>query len=66
LTEEELQRVYDPFFKGRCAGPGAGLGLTLARHLMELHGGLFTLENRSFGNGAKASLYLRPKPEVRV
>jgi hypothetical protein len=40
--------------------------LTLARHLMELHGGLFTLENRTFGSGGKSSLYLRPKLEVGV
>lgn len=66
VGEEELQRVYDPFFKGRCPGPGAGLGLTLARNLMELHGGLFTLQNKTFGKGAKATLYLRAKAASRV
>lgn len=66
LNEEELQSVFDPFFKGRSSGSGAGLGLTVAKRMVELHGGIITVENKSFGSGAKVSVLLRQKPPVRV
>lgn len=66
LNEEELQRAFDPFFKGRSNGPGAGLGLTVAKKIIELHGGIIAVENKSFGSGAKATLMLRQQPAMAV
>jgi len=64
LTPEELERVFDPFYKGARSGPGAGLGLTVARQLVDLHGGRITVENKAFGKGAKVTVMLRLKPPV--
>lgn len=66
MTEEELQRAFDPFYKGRHTGSGSGLGLTVAKKLIELHGGILQVENRTFGSGLKVSLLLRPKPGLRL
>ena len=66
LTEEELVKVFDPFFKGTKGGPGAGLGLTVARQLVELHGGSITVGNKAFGKGAKVTVMLRLKPPAIV
>jgi len=66
MTEEELQRAFDPFYKGKHSGKGSGLGLTVGKKLMELHGGFMQVENRTFGSGLKVSLLLRPKPGVRL
>ncbi len=66
MNEEELQRAFDPFYKGRHTGAGSGLGLTVAKKLVELHGGIMLLENRTFGSGLKVSLLLRPKPGARL
>jgi signal transduction histidine kinase len=45
---------------------GLGLGLAIVRHLVELHGGIITAENRNDGPGAVFSLkLLHPTGELR-
>jgi signal transduction histidine kinase/CheY-like chemotaxis protein len=42
MTADELERVFEPFERGRAAGPsapGTGLGLTISKMLTELMGG---------------------------
>jgi signal transduction histidine kinase len=57
LTEHALAHAFDPFFSDKPAGRQAGLGLTLARRLVEAHHGRLTLENRP-GGGALATIRL--------
>jgi signal transduction histidine kinase len=46
-----MSRVFEPFFRvdpaRRKSGPGAGLGLAIAKEIVERHGGKLTLQNRS-------------------
>jgi len=54
IPETELPRLFDPFVRAaqRKGGPGGvGLGLAIARGLVEAHGGQITAENRA-GGGA--------------
>jgi signal transduction histidine kinase len=53
IAEEDRQRIFDPFLHPRPAkhhtstGPdSAGLGLYIARGLIELHGGLITVDSQ--------------------
>ncbi|HKB70455.1 MAG TPA: ATP-binding protein [Thermoanaerobaculia bacterium] len=56
LTEEEARRAFEPFFTTRQSG-GTGLGLTIAREIVERHGGEIRLAPRE-GGGAVATVFL--------
>jgi signal transduction histidine kinase len=59
LTEEEADRAFEPYFRG--AGGGAGLGLTIAREIVDAHGGRIWLQVRPEG-GAVAGFSLPCRP----
>jgi PAS domain S-box-containing protein len=45
IRPEERTRIFEPFHRSSTtAGPGVGLGLHIAREIVELHGGTLTLE----------------------
>lgn len=45
IPAKNLNLVFEPFFTTRKVGQGAGLGLTLARNLVESHGGKLWLQS---------------------
>ena len=61
IPEEELARVFQPFYRvegsrSRETG-GVGLGLAIAKSLIERHQGSLTLSNRT-GGGLRARIVL--------
>jgi two-component system sensor histidine kinase HupT/HoxJ len=58
IADEDLARIFDPFFTKKGVGEGTGLGLTVARQILDLHGGTLRISNRVEG-GAKASITLK-------
>jgi signal transduction histidine kinase len=50
IPDQSMSRVFEPFFRvdpaRRKSGPGAGLGLAIAKEIVERHGGKLTLQNR--------------------
>jgi signal transduction histidine kinase len=49
IPEDELERVFERFYRGdgrESDGGGAGLGLAIARWIVELHGGTIRAERR--------------------
>ena len=60
IRHEELTRVFDLFHRGDRAGHGTGLGvgLTLARRLVEMHGGSITAHSAGPGTGSEFTVQL--------
>jgi signal transduction histidine kinase len=60
IPPDELERIFDPFYRGtaaRARQSGFGLGLALARRIVEAHGGTIRADNLP-GSGARIEMRL--------
>jgi signal transduction histidine kinase len=57
IAPEDLPRIFDRFYKG-AASSGSGLGLTIARNLVEAHGGTIRAESQA-GKGTAITFTLQ-------
>jgi len=70
IEAEDLERLFEGFF--RVNSPysrlieGTGLGLPLAKRMIELHGGNLTIESEGLGTGTTASFTLPLAPGQRM
>lgn len=66
IDNRDLENIFIPFHQARSKAPpatsGLGLGLSLSRHLAELHGG--TLTAQSDGNGCGSTFTLEIPTDV--
>jgi signal transduction histidine kinase len=57
ISPEVRRHIFDPFFSGREAGRGLGLGLSKAWRIVELHGGSIGVESE-VGRGTRFTIAL--------
>jgi histidine kinase len=63
LAPEHLSHLFDRFYRvdksrSRAAGGGSGIGLTIAKYLVEAHGGEIFVESDGIGRGSAFSFTL--------
>jgi PAS domain S-box-containing protein len=59
MSSEQLSRVFERFFRADTSGniPGTGLGMTIVKEIIELHGGQVVLSSQE-GQGTTVVLWL--------
>jgi PAS domain S-box-containing protein len=58
IPEENLAKIYDPFFTTKPTGVGTGLGLPVSKKIIELHGGSLDVRNVK-GGGVRVTILLK-------
>jgi PAS domain S-box-containing protein len=57
IPEDQLPRIYDPFFSTKAIGKGTGLGLSITYGIVQEHGGTIACES-AVGQGTRFTLAL--------
>lgn len=63
MDEEQLGRIFNPFYSTKGQGEGSGLGLSVSYGLIRRYGGNISV-NSSPGEGAEFTIWLLRKPEL--
>lgn len=57
MAEEQVNKVFDPFYTTRTVGEGIGLGLSIAHSIVAAHGGKIMIASKK-GRGTKVRIVL--------
>ena len=62
ISSEHLSRIFDPYFTTKPTGKGTGLGLTVTKTIIDMHGGCINISNGNDG-GVVATIALKTRGE---
>ncbi len=58
IPEENLEKLFDPFFTTKRQRGGSGLGLSIVRNIIDMHGGRISVNNRRDSRGVTVKIVL--------
>ena len=61
IPEQNLKRIFDPFFTSKELGKGTGLGLSVSHGIVSAHGGTIKVESTA-GEGSTFRVFLPVQP----
>jgi len=65
ISEQNLRRIFDPFFTSKDVGKGTGLGLSVSHGIVEAHGGVIEVQSKvEEGSTFSVFLPLMPPPSA--
>ena len=64
ISAEVLPRIFDLFMQQREGGGGLGIGLTLVKQLVNMHGGRVMAKSAGPGQGSEFSVWLPLRPRL--
>jgi len=62
IPEENIEKIFDPFFTTKKIGEGVGLGLSICRNIIDIHGGMIEMKSH-VGKGTSVIVTLGIVPE---
>lgn len=63
ISEENISKIFDPFFSTKEVGKGSGLGLSIIYGIVELHGGRIQVTSEE-GEGATFTIFLPTRGQL--
>jgi signal transduction histidine kinase len=60
IPEGQARKMFEPFFTTKPTRKGTGLGLTVTKAIVDMHGGRVEIRNRP-GGGARVLIVLDPR-----
>lgn len=61
ISDEDLATLFDPFVTGTTRRPGSGIGMMIAKRIVELHGGTILIDSQ-IGRGTEFHVVLPAQP----
>lgn len=65
IPEDKMTRIFEPFFTTKPAGEGSGLGLSVAKNIIDLHRGHFQISNVENPRGLRVRIFFKAQPHQR-
>lgn len=59
IPEDKLTRVFEPFFTTKPTGEGTGLGMSVAKNIIDLHRGHIQISNVENPRGLRVRIFLK-------